>query len=183
MFELFTDRARRVVVLAHEEAQRLNDPCVDTEHLLLGICDLGESVAEQALASRGITLDEVSMRVHDVAGEGGKQTADQIPFTQPAKTALELSYDESQRFGHDYIGPEHLLLGLIREGKGVAATVLVTLGADVDSVRQHVVRIIDGYEGNAPVDSGRDRPPLWVVLGSILFFLYLAGFLVSLATR
>jgi ATP-dependent Clp protease ATP-binding subunit ClpC len=144
MFELFTHNARRLVVLADHDARMLNHNYIGTEHLLLALCYQGESVAEQTLVSLSISLDQVRSRVLDVIGQGERQPVGHIPFTQPLKDALELSLYESERFGHDYIGPEHLLLGLIGEGDGIAATVLLEFGADLDRVREQVFRLLHG---------------------------------------
>ncbi|HEY7920521.1 MAG TPA: Clp protease N-terminal domain-containing protein, partial [Streptosporangiaceae bacterium] len=136
MFEKFTDRARRVVVLAQEEARLLNHDYIGTEHLLLGLIHEGEGVAARALESLGISLEDVRRNVEELVPRGQHELSGHIPFTPRAKKVLELSLRESQQLGHDYIGTEHILLGLIREGEGVAAQVLVNLGADLNRVRQ-----------------------------------------------
>src|SRR6218665_2543848 len=128
MFERFTDRARRVVVLAQEEAKMLNHNYIGTEHILLGLIHEGEGVAAKALESLGISLDAVREQVQDIIGQGQQQPTGHIPFTPRAKKVLELSLREALQLGHNYIGTEHILLGLIREGEGVAAQVLVKLG-------------------------------------------------------
>ena len=135
MFERFTDRARRVVVLAQEEARMLNHNYIGTEHILLGLLREGEGVAAKALESLGISLDAVRQQVEEIIGQGQQAPSGHIPFTPRAKKVLELSLRESLQLGHNYIGTEHILLGLIREGDGVAAQVLVKLGADLNRVR------------------------------------------------
>jgi ATP-dependent Clp protease ATP-binding subunit ClpA len=147
MFERFTDRARRVVVLAQEESRLLNHDFIGTEHLLLGLIDEGEGVAALALAALGIRLDAVRAKVEEIVGQGESTPSGHIPFTPRAKKVLELSLREALDMGHNYIGTEHLLLGLLREGEGVGATVLVGLGADLDSVRQKVIQILTGRPG------------------------------------
>ena len=147
MFERFTDRARRVVVLAQEEAKMLNHNYIGTEHILLGLIHEGEGVAAKALESLGISLDAVREQVQDIIGQGQQQPTGHIPFTPRAKKVLELSLREALQLGHNYIGTEHILLGLIREGEGVAAQVLVQLGADLNRVRQTVIQLLSGYQG------------------------------------
>ncbi|MDN5716050.1 MAG: ATP-dependent Clp protease ATP-binding subunit [Janibacter sp.] len=147
MFERFTDRARRVVVLAQEEARLLNHNYIGTEHILLGLIHEGEGVASKALESLGISLDAVREQVQDIIGPGQQAPSGHIPFTPRAKKVLELSLREALQLGHNYIGTEHILLGLIREGEGVATQVLVKLGADLGRVRQTVIQLISGYQG------------------------------------
>ncbi|PKI89757.1 NDP-hexose 4-ketoreductase [Actinomycetales bacterium SN12] len=147
MFERFTDRARRVVVLAQEEAKMLNHNYIGTEHILLGLIHEGEGVAAKALESLGISLDAVREQVQDIIGQGQQQPTGHIPFTPRAKKVLELSLREALQLGHNYIGTEHILLGLIREGEGVAAQVLVKLGADLNKVRQQVIQLLSGAPG------------------------------------
>jgi ATP-dependent Clp protease ATP-binding subunit ClpC len=162
MFERFTDRARRVVVLAQEEAKMLNHNYIGTEHILLGLIHEGEGVAAKALESLGISLEAVREQVEDIIGQGQQQPTGHIPFTPRAKKVLELSLREALQLGHNYIGTEHILLGLIREGEGVAAQVLVKLGADLNKVRQQVIQLLSGYQGKEPagVAAGRraDQP-------------------------
>ena len=146
MFERFTDRARRVVVLAQEEARMLNHNYVGTEHLLLGLVGEGEGVAARALESLGISLHAVRAQVEEIIGQGQQTPSGHIPFTPRAKKVLDLARRESGALGHHYIGTEHILLGLIREGDGVAAQVLVKLGADLNRVRQQVIRLLHGYQ-------------------------------------
>lgn len=154
MFERFTDRARRVVVLAQEEARLLNHNYIGTEHILLGLIHEGEGVAAKALESMGISLDAVREQVQEIIGTGQQAPSGHIPFTPRAKKVLEYSLREALQLGHNYIGTEHILLGLIREGEGVAAQVLVKLGADLNSVRQHVIQLLSGYQGKESVSSG-----------------------------
>ncbi|MFL6099638.1 MAG: Clp protease N-terminal domain-containing protein, partial [Actinomycetales bacterium] len=154
MFERFTDRARRVVVLAQEEARMLNHNYIGTEHILLGLIHEGEGVAAKALESLGISLDAVREQVQEIIGQGQNAPSGHIPFTPRAKKVLELSLREALQLGHNYIGTEHILLGLIREGEGVAAQVLVKLGADLNRVRQQVIQLLSGYQGKEPATSG-----------------------------
>src|SRR5690625_625304 len=154
MFERFTDRARRVVVLAQEEAKMLNHNYIGTEHILLGLIHEGEGVAAKALESLGISLEAVRQQVEEIIGQSQQAPSDHIPFTPRAKKVLELSLRVALQLGHNYIGTEHILLGLIREGEGVAAQVLVKLGADLNSVRQHVIQLLSGYQGKEPVAPG-----------------------------
>ncbi len=144
MFERFTDRARRVVVLAQEEARMLNHNYIGTEHILLGLIHEGEGVAAKALESLGISLEAVRQQVEEIIGQGQQAPSGHIPFTPRAKKVLELSLREALQLGHNYIGTEHILLGLIREGEGVAAQVLVRLGADLNRVRQQVIQLLHG---------------------------------------
>jgi ATP-dependent Clp protease ATP-binding subunit ClpC len=148
VFERFTDRARRVVVLAQEEARLLNHNYIGTEHILLGLIHEGEGVAAKALESLGISLEAVRSQVEEIIGQGGSSPSGHIPFTPRAKKVLELSLREALQLGHNYIGTEHILLGLIREGEGVAAQVLVKLGADLSRVRQQVIQLLSGYSGS-----------------------------------
>jgi len=148
LFERFTDRARRVVVLAQEEARLLNHNYIGTEHILLGLIHEGEGVAAKALESLGISLEAVRSQVEELIGQGGSSPSGHIPFTPRAKKVLELSLREALQLGHNYIGTEHILLGLIREGEGVAAQVLVKLGADLSRVRQQVIQLLSGYSGS-----------------------------------
>ena len=154
MFERFTNRARRVVVLAQEEAKMLNHNYIGTEHILLGLIHEGEGVAAKALESLGISLDAVREQVQDIIGQGQQQPTGHIPFTPRAKKVLELSLREALQLGHSYIGTEHILLGLIREGEGVAAQVLVKLGADLNKVRQQVIQLLSGYQGKETTTAG-----------------------------
>ncbi|CAN1523389.1 clpA ATP-binding subunits of Clp protease and DnaK/DnaJ chaperones [Microbacteriaceae bacterium] len=154
MFEKFTDKARRVVVLAQEEAKLLNHNYIGTEHILLGLIHEGEGVAAKALESLGINLDAVRDQVQEIIGQGQQAPSGHIPFTPRAKKVLELSLREALQLGHSYIGTEHLLLGLIREGEGVAAQVLTRLGADTNRVRQQVIQLLSGFQGKETVQVG-----------------------------
>ena len=154
MFERFTDRARRVVVLAQEEARMLNHNYIGTEHILLGLIHEGEGVAAKGLEALGISLEAVRSQVEEIIGQGQQAPSGHIPFTPRAKKVLELSLREALQLGHNYIGTEHILLGLIREGEGVAAQVLVKLGADLNRVRQQVIQLLSGYQGKEPQSTG-----------------------------
>ncbi|MCB9380904.1 MAG: ATP-dependent Clp protease ATP-binding subunit [Acidimicrobiaceae bacterium] len=162
MFERFTDRARRVVVLAQEEARLLNHSYIGTEHILLGLIHEGEGVAAKAMESLGISLEAVRSQVEEIIGQGGSSPSGHIPFTPRAKKVLELSLREALQLGHNYIGTEHILLGLIREGEGVAAQVLVKLGADLSRVRQQVIQLLSGYQGGS---QGKGEPPAAAAAG------------------
>jgi ClpA/ClpB-like protein/UvrB/UvrC motif-containing protein len=153
MFERFTDRARRVIVLAQEEARMLSHNYIGTEHILLGLLHEGEGVAAKALESLGISLDAVRQQVEEIIGQGQQAPSGHIPFTPRAKKVLELTRREADQLGHNYIGTEHILLGLIREGDGVAAQVLVTLGADLNRVRRQVIQLLHGHPAEEPVSA------------------------------
>jgi ATP-dependent Clp protease ATP-binding subunit ClpA len=144
MFERFTDRARRVVVVAQGESRKLGHDYIGTEHILLGILGAGESVAVQALESLGVSLEAARQQVEEIVGRGSHQVSGHIPFTPRAKKVLELSLREAIQLGHNHIGTEHIMLGLIREGEGVAAQVLTRLGADLNRTRQQVIRLLHG---------------------------------------
>jgi ATP-dependent Clp protease ATP-binding subunit ClpC len=147
MFERFTDRARRVVVLAQEEARKLGHDYVGTEHLLLGLTHEGVGgLAAKVLESLGIGPETVRQRVSEVVGQGEQAPSGHIPFTEQAKGVLQSALQESRDLGHNYIGTEHLLLGLLREADGVGAQVLTGLGADLNGVRERVVQILDEYQ-------------------------------------
>src|SRR3990170_4038492 len=154
MFERFTDRARRVVVLAQEEARMLSHNYIGTEHILLGLIHEGEGVAAKALESLDISLEAVRAQVEEIIGQGQHAPSGHIPFTPRAKKVLELSLREALQLGHNYIGTEHILLGLIREGEGVAAQVLVKLGADLNRVRQQVIQLLSGFQGKETATAG-----------------------------
>src|ERR1700760_3812608 len=167
MFERFTDRARRVLVLAQEEARLLNHNFIGTEHILLGLIHEGEGVAAKALEQLGISLEAVREKVEETIGPAGSSTTGSPPFTPRAKKVLELSLREALQLGHNYIGTEHMLLGLVREGEGVAAQVLVSLGADLPRVRQQVIQLLSGYQSpggkegastGAGASSGQEAP-------------------------
>src|SRR5271167_1701948 len=157
VFERFTDRARRVLVLAQEEARLLNHSFIGTEHILLGLIHEGEGVAAKALESLGVSLEAVREKVEETIGLAGTAPVGSPPFTPRAKKVLELSLREALQLGHSYIGTEHMLLGLVREGDGVAAQVLVSLGADLGRVRQQVIQMMSGYQGKEAVASGSGR--------------------------
>src|SRR5579885_1046542 len=166
MFERFTDRARRVVVLAQEEARMLNHNYIGTEHILLGLIHEGEGVAAKALESLGISLEGVRSQVEEIIGQGQQAPSGHIPFTPRAKKVLDLALREALQRGHNFIVTEHILLGLIREGEGVAAQVLVKLGADLSRVRQQVIQLLSGYAGSkeasgqgAATGSGSETQP------------------------
>ncbi|MBP2645024.1 MAG: ATP-dependent Clp protease ATP-binding subunit ClpC [Firmicutes bacterium] len=151
MLNKFTERAKKVLLLAQQEAVRLGHGYIGTEHLLLGLVHEGEGVAAKALATLDIRLDMVRSQVEKVIGRGNGQ-GNELPYTPRAKMVIELSVEEAGRLGHNYIGTEHLLLGLIREGEGVAAQVLASLGADINVVRQRVIELLGGFamSGQAP---------------------------------
>ncbi len=152
MFQLFTDRARRVVVLAQEEARTLEHNYIGTEHILLGLVHEGDGIAAKVLVGLGIELEAVRQQVEQVIGRGTEAPAGHIPFTPRAKKVLELSLRESKQLGHGYIGTEHILLGLVREGEGVAAQVLTKMGADLNRVRSEVTLVLRGASGPAAGD-------------------------------
>ena len=157
MFERFTDRSRRVVALAQEEARMLDHGWIGTEHILLGLIREGDGTGARSLESLGISLDAVREQVEEIIGRGQEVPSGHIQFTPRAKKVLALSLRESLQLGHNYIGTEHILLGLLREGDGVAAQVLVRLGADLDRVRERVIRLLHGFEGE-DVESAGSRP-------------------------
>jgi ATP-dependent Clp protease ATP-binding subunit ClpC len=154
MFEKFSDRARRVVVLSQEEARLLNHNYIGTEHILLGLVHEDEGVAAGALESLNIRLDAVRREVEEIIGQGDSPPSEHIPFTPRAKKVLELSLREAIQLGHNYIGTEHVLLGLLREGEGVACQVLVNLGASLPQVRARVLQLV--------AESAGERPSGWV---------------------
>ncbi|MDQ1437638.1 MAG: ATP-dependent Clp protease ATP-binding subunit ClpC, partial [Acidimicrobiaceae bacterium] len=141
-------------MLAQEEARLLNHNFIGTEHILLGLIHEGEGVAAKALESLGISLEAVREKVEETIGPAGTATTGSPPFTPRAKKVLELSLREALQLGHNYIGTEHMLLGLVREGEGVAAQVLQGLGADLSRVRQQVIQLLSGYQGS----SGKGEP-------------------------
>jgi ATP-dependent Clp protease ATP-binding subunit ClpC len=160
MFEKFTDRARRVVVLAQEEARMLNHNYIGTEHILLGLVHEDDGVAAKAFRNLDISGEAVRQQVEEIIGRGEISPGGHIPFTPRAKKVLELSLRESIHLGHNYIGTEHILLGLLREGEGVAAQVLVRLGADLNQVRREVIRLVSGNvsdEGIGDLPSAAER--------------------------
>jgi ATP-dependent Clp protease ATP-binding subunit ClpC len=166
LFERFTDRARRVVVLAQEEARLLNHNYIGTEHILLGLIHEGEGVAAKALESLSISLEGVRAQVEEIIGQGGSSPSGHIPFTPRAKKVLELSLREALQLGHNYIGTEHILLGLIREGEGVAAQVLTKLGADLSRVRQQVIQLLSGYQSGGATGGGEKGQPAAAGVGA-----------------
>jgi ATP-dependent Clp protease ATP-binding subunit ClpA len=157
MFERFTDRSRQVIVLAQEEARMLDHNYIGTEHILLGLIRESDGCAARALESLGISLDAVRQQVEEIIGRGQEAPTGPVPFTPRAKKVLALSLRESLQLGHNYIGTEHILLGLLREGDGVAAQVLVRLGADLNRVRQQVIQLLHGYQAQ-DVESAGSRP-------------------------
>ena len=154
MFERFTDRARRVIVLAQDEARLLNHNYIGTEHILLGLIHESEGVGAKALEAMGVTLDAVREQVREIIGEGSQAPSGHIPFTPRAKKVLELSLREALQLGHNYIGTEHILLGLLREGEGTAVKVLSRLKAEPSAVRQEVIDRLSGYQGKEPATAG-----------------------------
>ncbi|MDR1238038.1 MAG: ATP-dependent Clp protease ATP-binding subunit [Propionibacteriaceae bacterium] len=154
MFDRFTDRARRVIVLAQDEARMLNHNYIGTEHLLLGLIHEGEGVAAKALETMGLSLEAVREQVENIIGQGQQSPAGHIPFTPRAKKVLEFSMREALQLNHPYIGTEHILLGLIREGEGVAAQVLIKLGADLSRVRNQVLQMLSGYQEKQAATAG-----------------------------
>ncbi len=157
MFARFTD-PRRVVVLAQEEARMLNHDYIGTEHILLGLIHEGQGVGAKVLESLGIALEGVRQQVEGIIGQGQQAPSGHIPFTPRTKKVLELSLREAQQLGHNYIGTEHILLGLIREGEGVAAQVLVK-GADLNRVRQQVLQLLSGYPGKPTASADPEQSP------------------------
>ena len=151
MFERFTDQARRVVKLAHDEAERLDHNYIGTEHILLGLIRERDGVAARALEPLGISLDAVRQQIEEMIGRGQQAPSGHIPFTPRAKKVLELSLREALQLGANYIGTEHILLALVREGDGVAAQALMVLGADLNRVRQQVIRLLHGQQAKGPV--------------------------------
>ena len=146
MFERFTDRSRRVIVLAQEEARMLDHNHIGTEHILLGLIRESDGCAARALESLEISLGAVRQQVEEIIGRGQEAPTGPVPFTPRAKKMLALSLRESLQLGHNYIGTEHILLGLLREGEGVAAQVLTALGADLDGTRERVIQMLAEYQ-------------------------------------
>ena len=170
MFERFTDRARRVVVLAQEQARLLNHNYIGTEHLLLGLIDEGEGVAAKVLESLEISLQDARAQVEEIIGHGGQAPSGHIPFTPRAKRVLEFSLREALQLGHNYIGTEHVLLGLIREGEGVAAQVLANLGAKLSDVRKRVIQLVSDDPASVATTTsarGAEDPPPARVVGAV----------------
>src|ERR1700681_2734767 len=158
MWEPFTERARRSIVLAQEEAQRLGNNYIGTEHILLGIISEGESLAAKVLETLGVNLAKVRQEVEAIVGRGGQTVQQEMVFTPRAKRVIELAFEEARQLNHNYIGTEHLLLGLIREGEGVAARVLTNLGVDPAKVRVQTTSLL-GAEGQPPAPKGTSKPP------------------------
>ena len=158
MFERFTDRARRAIVLAQDEARMLNHNYIGTEHILLGLIHEGEGVAAKALESTGISLKAVREQIEDMLGPGQHALTGHIPFTSRAKKVLELSMRESLQLDHPYIGTEHILLGLIREGEGVAANVLIKLGTPLQQARERVFQLLHASPGGGLLDEFASDP-------------------------
>jgi ATP-dependent Clp protease ATP-binding subunit ClpC len=156
VFERFTDRARRAVVLAQEEARMLNHDYIGTEHLLLGLASERDGVAGKALASLDISIEAIRRQVDEIVGQGRAAPTGHIPFTPRSKKVLELSLREALQLGHNYIGTEHILLGLIREGEGVATQVLHKLGCDLSRVRQTVLELMSGWTEVAESSGGEE---------------------------
>jgi ATP-dependent Clp protease ATP-binding subunit ClpC len=178
VFERFTERARHVVVLAQDEARRLRHNYIGTEHLLLGLLREEEGIAARVLESLGIALEDVQALVSRIVGRGDEATTGQIPFTPRAKKVLELSLREARSLGHNYIGTEHILLGVVRENEGVAARILLDFDADAEKVRTEVIRMLSGPgvppEGYTVAwQEGRRRKGRvelsWLVIGWLLF--------------
>jgi ATP-dependent Clp protease ATP-binding subunit ClpC len=169
MFERFTDRARRVVVLAQEEARMLNHNYIGTEHVLLGLISEGEGVAARVLRTMGVSLEAVRFQVEEIIGQGQTAPPGHLPFTPRAKKVLELSLREALQLGHNYIGTEHILLGLIREGEGVAAQVLQKMGGNLQRVREQVVQTLSGYPTSGVTDIHEGVPEIRHHLGKYVF--------------
>ena len=151
MFERFTERARQVVVLAQDEARTLKHNYIGTEHILLGLLREEEGLAARVLDSLDITVEEVRAQVARIVGQGDEVTTGQIPFTPRAKKVLELALREALSLGHNYIGTEHILLGLVRENEGVAARILLDFDADAEKIRNEVIRVLSLKTGREPV--------------------------------
>ena len=149
MFERFTDRSRRALVLAQQEAHLLGHDHIGTEHLLIGLIDEEDGIAARVLAELGVTRQAVRDRVEETVGRSAGESSGNAPFTPRMKKVLELSLREGLQLGHSYIGTEHMLLGLVREGEGVAARVLQELGVELPQVRQSVIQVLSGYQGGA----------------------------------
>jgi len=169
MFERFTERARKVVVLAQEEVRRFNHNYLGTEHLLLGLLREDEGVAARALAALDVTVDEVREQVESIVGYGEEGMGAQAPFTPRSKKVLELALRESMQLGHNYIGTEHLLLGLVLEGEGVAARVLSNLDVEGDEVRLELARMLGGEAEQRLEAESREVVPPEVVRNRMLF--------------
>jgi hypothetical protein len=165
-FDRFTDRARNVLTFAQDEAQRFNHNWIGTEHLLLGLVREGEGLAARVLEGMGVDLAKVRTAVEFIIGRGDRPITGEVGLTPRAKRIIELAIDEARRLGHNYIGTEHLLLGIIREGEGIAAGVLESLGVNLDKARHEVIRVLsrtashpDDIPGSGPEDYEAPHPP------------------------
>src|SRR6478672_8163552 len=168
MFERFTEKAIKVIMLAQEEARRLGHNFVGTEQILLGLIGEGTGVAAKVLKSMGVNLKDARIEVEKIIGRGSGFVAVEIPFTPRAKRVLELAWDEARQLGHNYIGTEHLLLGLIREGEGVAVRVLENLGVDLSRVRSNVIRMLGENATTSTTGQHRSKTPTLDEFGSNL---------------
>ena len=157
-FDKFTDRARKVLTLAQDEAQRFNHNYIGTEHLLLGLVREGEGVAARVLENMNVELPKVRTAVEFIIGRGDRPVVGEVGLTPRAKRVIELAIDEARRLGHNYIGTEHLLLGLVREGEGIAAGVLESLGVNLDKVRHEVIRVLSQSSSAGPTARRRSAP-------------------------
>ena len=157
-FDKFTDRARKVLTLAQDEAQRFNHNYIGTEHLLLGLVREGEGVAARVLENMNVELAKVRTAVEFIIGRGDRPVVGEVGLTPRAKRVIELAIDEARRLGHNYIGTEHLLLGLVREGEGIAAGVLESLGVNLDKVRHEVIRVLSQSSSAGPTPRRRSAP-------------------------
>jgi ATP-dependent Clp protease ATP-binding subunit ClpC len=153
LFERFTERARQVVVLAQDEARALKHNYIGTEHILLGLLREEEGLAARVLESLDITVEEVRAQVARIVGQGDEVTTGQIPFTPRAKKVLELALREALSLGHNYIGTEHILLGMVRQNEGIASAVLLACGADGEKVRNETIRQLTAYPKSKPLDN------------------------------
>ena len=158
MFERFTERARQVVVLAQEEARTLKHNYIGTEHILLGLLREEEGLAARVLESLDITVERVRAQVVRIVGSGEEVTSGQIPFTPRAKKVLELALREALSLGHNYIGTEHVLLGMVRENEGVATRIMLDFGADAERIRNEVIRMLAGGAGGPDPGGGGPDP-------------------------
>ncbi len=157
-FDKFTERARKVLTLAQEEATRFNHNYIGTEHLLLGLVREGEGVAAKVLAEMGVEINQVRGAVEFIIGRGDRMLVGEIGLTPRAKKVIELAVDEARRLGHHYVGTEHLLLGLVREGEGIAAAVLESLGVSLEKVRAQTVRVLSQSSGTHPGTTSTGAP-------------------------
>src|SRR5262245_19340834 len=156
-FDKFTDRARKVLTLAQDEAQRFNHNYIGTEHLLLGLVREGEGVAARVLENMNVELAKVRTAVEFIIGRGDRPVVGEVGLTPRAKRVIELAIDEARRLGHNYIGTEHLLLGLVREGEGIAAGVLESLGVNLDKVRHEVIRVLSQSSASSGPSSSETK--------------------------